>query len=237
MLNTSNDLQIVIIAGGLATRLGKLSVCQPKSMIPINGKPFMEYQLKMLKANGFKRVLICLGHLGSQIEEYFGTGKDFGLDIYYSYEEKPLGTAGALKNAESMLDDIFYTIYGDSFISLNFSEALRLFKSNNKRALMTVYKNNNCYSPSNTTVKDNLVIKYDKLNSLFEMNYIEYGVNIFRKDVLAEIPSSTFCDLGSLFNFLIDKRELLAFEVKERFYEIGSIPGLEDFRKLVNTAK
>ncbi len=111
-----DDTQIVVLAGGMATRLGDLTRNTPKSMVKINGKPFLEYQLEMFKRSGFNRVLVCLGHLGKQIESYFGDGSRFAIDIKYSYEDKPLGTAGALKTAGPLLDERFFTIYGDSYL-------------------------------------------------------------------------------------------------------------------------
>ncbi len=113
--------QMVVLAGGLATRLGELTSNQPKSMLKIEGKPFLQYQLELFKQNGISRVLLCLGHFGEQIEDYFGNGSRFGMDIKYSYEKKPLCTAGAIKNAAPLLDDEFFTIYGDSYVFADFA--------------------------------------------------------------------------------------------------------------------
>jgi len=228
-----DNAQIVVLAGGLATRLAHLTQNQPKSMVNINGKPFLQYQLELFKKNGITRVLICLGHLGEQIESYFENGSRFGIDITYSYENKPLGTAGALKNAERLLDDRFFTIYGDSYVSLDFSDVWGYFQSRNKLALMTVYKNNNLFDTSNTVIRDSLVLKYNKHEKAADMNYIEYGVNIFRKDVLSGIPEDRFYELGDVFTPLIEDEQLLAYEVTERFYEIGSLNGLTDFKTYI----
>ncbi|HAS04777.1 MAG TPA: nucleotidyl transferase [Dehalococcoidia bacterium] len=233
MYYAMDNAQIVVLAGGLATRLGSLTQNQPKSMLNIHGKPFLQYQLELFKKNGITRVLLCLGHLGEQIESYFGDGSHLGIDIFYSYENKPLGTAGALKNAERFLDDKFFTIYGDSYVSLHFSDVWRYFLSNNKPALMTVYKNNNLYNASNTIIKDSLVLKYNKRKKTADMAYIEYGVNIFCKEILSEIPPDSFFELGDVFTSLIADKQLLAYEVKERFFEIGSLKGIEDFKKMV----
>jgi len=225
--------QIVVLAGGLATRLGELSKNQPKSLIKINNKPFLQYQLELFKRNGINRVILCLGHLGEQIESYFGTGSRFGMDIKYSYENKPLSTAGAIKNAEPMLEDDFFTIYGDSYVFLDFADIYKYFHDKKKLALMTVYKNNNLYDASNTVIRDGLVIKYNKRQKTSGMHYIEYGVNLFRKDILDIIPEDSYYELGEVFNSLIIDEELIAYEAKERFYEIGSLNGLADFKKYI----
>lgn len=226
-------MQVAILAGGLATRLGDLTRNQPKSMLNIRGKTFLEYQLELLRKGGIKNVVLCLGYLGDQIEMYFGSGRKHGVNIKYSFEDRLLGTAGALKKAEQLLDDVFFTMYGDSYLFLDFSLAMRYFKPQNKLALMTVYKNYDRYDRSNTVVAGNLVKKFSKKEKPEDMVYIEYGANIFRKEVLEMIPENQFYSLDDLFPILIDKEELIAFEVKERFYEIGSPQGLKEFENFI----
>lgn len=230
-------MQVAILAGGLATRLGDLTRNQPKSTLKIRGKTFMEYQFELLRRAGIKNIVLCIGYMGEQIESYFGDGKRFGVNIDYSYEGKPLGTAGALKKAESMLGDPFFTMYGDSYLSLDFPAAMQYFKSQNKPALMTVYKNYDRYDRSNTVIEGNLVKKFSKKERTEDMVYIEYGANIFRKEALRLIPKNQSCSLDDLFLMLIEKEELLAYEVEERFYEIGSLSGLKEFEEFVRSLK
>ena len=231
------DMQVAILAGGLATRLGDLTRNQPKSMVEVRGKSFLEYQLELLKKDGIKNIVLCIGYMGEQIESYFGDGKRFGVNIDYSYEERPLGTAGALKKAEDLLDDVFFTMYGDSYLSLDFPAAMQYFKFQNKPALMTVYKNYDRYDRSNTAIEGNLVKKFSKKERTEDMVYIEYGANIFRKEALRLIPENQPCSLDDLFPILIEQRELLAYEVEERFYEIGSLQGLKEFEEFVRSLK
>ena len=101
---------------------------------------------------------------------------------------------------------------------------------------MTVYKNYDQYDRSNTVVDGNLVTKFSKKERTQDTVYIEYGVNIFRKEVLKMIPENQFYPLEHLFPRLIEPEELLAFEVKERFYEIGSPQGLKDFENYIKRA-
>jgi len=223
------DMQVVILAGGLATRLGHLTRDKPKSMVEVQGKPFLEYQLGLLRKNKVQDIVICIGHMGEQIERYFGNGMKYGVNIRYSLEDKPLGTAGALKKAEQLLDDVFFTMYGDSYLFVDFGLAMRYFESQGKLALMTVYRNCDRYDRSNVVIKGNLVRKFSKQEKTTDMVYIEYGANIFSKEVLEMIPQNQFYSLDELFPALIDKEELLAFEVKQRFYEIGSLQGLKEF--------
>jgi len=225
------DMQIAILAGGLATRLGDLTRNQPKSMLKIRGETFLEHQLELLRRGGIKNIVLCIGHMGEQIERHFGNGREYGVDIEYSIEDKLLGTAGALKKAEALLNDTFFTMYGDSYLFLDFSAAMRYFKSQNKLALMTVYKNCDRYDRSNTVVEGNLVKKFSKKERTEDMVYIEYGANVFKKEALKMVPENQYYSLDDLFPRLIEMKELLALEVKERFYEVGSPQGLREFEE------
>ena len=224
-------MQVAILAGGLATRLGALTKQRPKSMVTVRGKPFLEYQLELLRTAGIEDIVMCIGHLGEQIERQFGNGRKHGVRIEYSFDDSPLGTAGALKKAEALLNDTFFTMYGDSYLFVDFTTIMSDFKSQNKLALMTVYRNCDQYATSNTVVERGLVKRFSKKEKTEDMVYIEYGVNIFKKEALKLIPESQFYSLDDLFPKLIEKKELLAFEVKERFYEIGSLQGLKEFEE------
>jgi len=226
-------MQMAILAGGLATRLGDLTKDQPKSMVQISGKSFLEYQLDLLKRQAVRDIILCTGRFKEQIENYFRDGREFGVNMKYSREDKLLGTAGALKKAESLLNDVFFTMYGDSYLFLDFNRVMSYFESRNKLALMTVYKNYDRYDRSNTVVEGNLVKKFSKKEKTKDMVYIEYGANIFKKEILRMIPENQFYSLDDLFPRLIEMEELLAFEVGERFYEIGSPQGLREFEEYI----
>jgi N-acetyl-alpha-D-muramate 1-phosphate uridylyltransferase len=226
-------MQTVILAGGLATRLGELSKERPKSMILVEGEPFLAHQLRSLRMNGIQDIVLCVGHMKEQIIDYFGDGYNYDVKIAYSCEDRLLGTAGALKKAEPLLADVFYTIYGDSYLSLDFQGAMDYFLNHQKPALMTVYRNSDRYDLSNTAVEGSMVIRYDKKDRA-DLSYIDYGANIFRKTVLELIPENGFYSMEDLFRQLVDSRELLAFEVKERFYEVGSPQGLKEFADYIS---
>ena len=230
-------MQVAILAGGLATRLGDLARNQPKSMVEVKGRPFLEYQLELLKVAGIENIVLCIGHMGEQIERHFENGRKYGVNIEYSLEDKPLGTAGALRKAEHLLDSVFFTMYGDSYLSMDFSLVMSYFTSQNRLALMTVYQNYDQYGRSNAVVEGNVVKKFSKKGKTQDMVYIEYGANIFRREVLKMAPENQTYSLDELFPRLIEMDELLAFEVKERFYEIGSPEGLEDFRQYIKGVK
>jgi len=226
-------MQIVILCGGLATRLYPLTKKIPKSMVKVGKKPFLELQLELIKKNGIVDIVLCIGYKGKQIKDYFGDGKKWGLKIKYSRDgKKLLGTGGALKKAEPLLEDVFLVMWGDSYLPFNFQRAIDFFKKNDKLALMTVYKNENRIEPSNVEIRGNLVKAYSKKRKTKNMKYIDYGLSIFKKEVLKYIPKNKFYDLSKLNQLLIRKKQLLAFPVKRRFYQIGNFVGLEEFKRV-----
>lgn len=232
-----NNIQIVILAGGLATRLGSLTKNKPKALVEIHGKPFLAYQLELLKASGITNIVLCIGHLGTQIRNAFGDGNKYGVRLRYSLEEKPLGTAGALKNAESLLNNIFFVMYGDSYLSLDFKKVWSYFMAQDGLGLATVYKNWDMYDRSNMIIDGNKVIKYSKSEKTGDMVYIDYGASILRKEALQLVPENSTYDMEELYGRLIAQGELLAYEVDNRFYEIGSPQGLKDFEEFAEEIK
>lgn len=223
---------MVILCGGLATRLGDLAKTIPKSMMDIEGKPFLEHQIENLKKHSIKDIVLCAGHLSEKIEEYFGDGSKFGINIQYSYDgDKPLGPIGAVKNAEPLLEDEFFIMYGDSYLSVDFQKAYSFFNQNDKQGLMVVYKNNDKYDKSNLKIKNNMVASYGEEGS----DYIDYGTSLLNKKTLDIIPKNTMCSTGEFFKKLIKDQELLAFETKERFYHIGNPEALEELRSFIRS--
>ena len=166
-------MQVAILAGGLATRLRPITETIPKSMVLIEGKPFLEYQIEFLKQAGMTDLVLCVGYLSEKIEQYFGDGHKFGVTIQYVHDgDRLLGTAGALKRAEPRLQETFFVMYGDSYIFLDFQGAYEQFKKSGKTALMVVYKNNNLYDKSNIAIENGMISRYDKTNSTGDLNIL-----------------------------------------------------------------
>ena len=229
--------QIVILAGGLGSRLGKLTIKTPKALIKINKKPFIDYQLKYLSNQGFKNVLICVGYLGYKIKKYVGNGKKFKLNIKFSTENsKLLGTAGCIRKAKSLLDENFFIIYGDTFLPVNFKNIQKNFKKKNSNAMITILKNNNNLDKSNVYLNGNKIL-YKKNSKLKKMNYVEYGASIFNKKLFLQKKYKKYNDLSDLFNVLSKKSKLDYLIVKKRFYEIGSVIGLKETKKYLSSKK
>jgi len=231
-------LQIAILAGGYGTRLRPLTDKIPKVMIPICGKPFLEHQLNLLRRYGVKDIILCVGYLGEKIKEYLGDGRKFGVNIKYSEEKETLlTTAGAIKNAEDLLKDVFFVTYGDAYLILDYQRIMDHFLKFDKLGLMVVYKNFDRYNRSNVVVEGDLVKVYNKKERFPGMVYIDFGVSVLRKKALSLIPKGKVMDLEQFYQELIRRKELLAFETYQRFYEIGSKRGLEEFKELMNSGQ
>jgi MurNAc alpha-1-phosphate uridylyltransferase len=226
-------MQIVVLAGGLGTRLKPLTEQIPKSLIPVNGRPFLAYQLELFKRSGIRDVVLCVGHLGDQIRTYLGDGNGLGVDIRYSDEgDQLLGTAGAIRNAERFLADEFFLTYGDSYLLLDYQAVMDRFRQGDKLGLMVVYRNRNHLDRSNVIVDGGLIKVYDKEGRTPGMEYINYGISVLRKEAIGLIPSDRPCTQEEFYQLLIGQQQLLAFETRQRFYEIGSPQGLDEFRRL-----
>ena len=224
---------MVILSGGLGTRMRLLTKRVPKSMIMVRDKPFLWYQLELLKKHQIYNIVLCAGYLGNQIKEYFKDGKEMGLNIQYSEEKELLGTAGALKKAEPLLNEEFFVMNGDSYLMFDYAQIMSFFKKRNRLALMVVYKNFNQFETSNVITNGELVKLYDRSKRSSQMIHVDAGLYIFRRQVAADIPANFKILLDEIFAQLIEQNELLAFETSQRFYEIGSPGGLKEFGKLM----
>ncbi len=227
-------MQMVILSGGLATRMRPLTLKLPKSMLQIKGRPFLEYQLELLKEYEIKDILLCVGYKGELIKDHFGDGRKFGVNLSYSFDgDKLLGTAGALKKAYKLLGENFFLMYGDSFLPYDYQKIEESFKRSNKLSLMVAYKNQNRFDKSNILISEGLIKLYDKTLRGENLEYVDAGLSILKKEVLNLVPEEEPYDLEELYRTLISEEEMTAFEVKQRFYQIGSFEGLEEFKNLV----
>jgi N-acetyl-alpha-D-muramate 1-phosphate uridylyltransferase len=222
-------LPIAILAGGLATRLRPVTTTIPKALVPVAGEPFIGRQLRQLRAEGVTRVVVCTGYLGDQIEEYVGTGRSFGVEVAYSPDGPALlGTGGALRQALPLLGDAFFVLYGDSYLPCDFAAVERAWDASGAAALMTVLRNTGRWDRSNVLFREGRVVEYNKSTPRPEMDHIDYGLSVLSSVAVRDHPALGAFDLADLFHRLSTTGRLGAFEVTERFYEIGSPEGLRD---------
>jgi N-acetyl-alpha-D-muramate 1-phosphate uridylyltransferase len=222
-------LPVVILSGGLATRLYPSTLTVPKALILVNGRPFIDHQLSILKEKGVSHVILCIGNLGSLIEEFVGDGSQWGMQVQYSHDgDVLLGTGGAIKKATPLLPDSFIIMYGDSYLDIDFKLVVKEFYAQKRPVLMTVYRNRNELDISNILMKDGRILKYDKKDRDPAMEYIDYGLIIIRKEVFDQYPSNERFDLALVLSQLVDAGLVASYEVEKRFHEIGSAQGIKD---------
>jgi NDP-sugar pyrophosphorylase family protein len=228
------SLPVVILAGGLATRLRPLTDKIPKSLVEVAGRPFLEHQITLLRKNGISEIFLCVGYLGEMIEELFGNGEQFGIQIIYSYDgDKLLGTGGAIKKVLPMLPEDFFVLYGDSYLPIDYQAVATHFRASGKPALMTVFRNNDAWDRSNVWFEEGNIRRYSKTERLPQMRYIDYGLTACNQPIFENYPADEPFDLAIVLEKLSQRGELAGYEVHQRFYEVGSHEGLEDLDRLL----
>jgi NDP-sugar pyrophosphorylase family protein len=224
-------MQLVVLAGGLGTRLGTIASGIPKSLVPVAGRPFVEHQLEMFRRQNLDRILFCTGHLGEMIESHIGDGSRFGVSASYSKEapERLLGTGGALVNALPQLAEEFLVVYGDSYLPADFTAFIQWSRQSGFPAVMSVFRNDGQWDKSNVRINGSEVVFYSKKAAAGECDCIDYGLSYFKKTVIeAHSGTPPPLDLGVVQEQLVAGRSLGAFEVRERFYEVGKPEGVEE---------
>lgn len=227
-------IPVVILAGGLATRLYPKTHTIPKSLIQINGRPFIEHQLKLLKEKGVSQVVICIGHLGDQIKQFVKDGSQYELNVQYSYDgDLLLGTGGAIKKAMDILPDVFMILYGDSYLDINYKSVVDKFEFDKLPVMMTVYRNYNVLDVSNILMKEGKIVRYNKDNINSEMEYIDFGLIVVNKYIFDLYPSNEPFELSLVLSRAVDEGKVSAYEVKQRFFEIGSSQGIKETEEYI----
>lgn len=228
------DWPAAILAGGLAKRLRPITETIPKALVEVAGKPFLAHQLRLLHGAGVRKVVLCVGYRGDMIEEEFGDGVAFGIELKYSFDGRHLlGTGGAIKKALPFLGERFLVLYGDSYLPIDYGAPACAFARSGKPGLMTVFKNENRWEPSNVWFEADEIRQYDKCNLRPEMKHIDYGLGFLRPAALTNRPDGVPFDLADLYQDLVRERQLAGYEVEHRFYEIGSPQGLAELDSLL----
>jgi len=226
-------VQAVILAGGLGTRLRPLTEVVPKPMVRVRGRPFLEYMVEYLAAQGFRDVLILVGYRGHCVRDHFGDGRAFGVSIQYAWEQTPLGTGGALRAAMRQLEDTFLLLYGDSYLPIDYRTLANEFRRSGLPAMVVAYDNR----AIDTGVQNNIALDgigrvtcYRKGFCSSDLQYVEAGVLCLTRDVISAIPAGTVVSLEQeIFPSLIGQRRLGCTVTTQRFFDIGTPARLSEF--------
>jgi N-acetyl-alpha-D-muramate 1-phosphate uridylyltransferase len=230
-----NLLPVAILAGGLATRLRPLTDHVPKSLLRVAGRPFIFHQLELLREQGVGRVVLCLGHMGERIRAAVEASLAPGLAVSYSFDgARVLGTGGALRQALPLLGEEWFVLNGDSYPSCSLRQLQAAYRAAQRPALMAVMRNDNRWDRSNVLFSDGRLLAYDKRAPRPDMSHIDFGVSVLSRPVFAPYGHADILDLADILHDLSLRDELAAFEVAERFYEIGSVQGLKDTEEFLS---
>jgi len=220
-------MKAVILAGGLGKRLREVVRDKPKSMAPVLGKPFLQYQIEQLKKYNIIEIVLCVGYLANQIKSYFQDGTKFGVNIRYAEEKNPLGTAGALKNARNYLEnETFLVLNGDSYSGVDFLKFIQFHRE--KRGKGTILLAGVCQAEDYGLVKldeDNRITGFfEKPGKTCSGSIINAGVYLLEPQVLNYIPERRQISLErEIFPHLLKKKvPLFGYLTSDYFIDIGT---------------
>jgi NDP-sugar pyrophosphorylase family protein len=229
----ADPLQVVVLAGGLGTRMRSLTGDRPKALVEVAGRPFVDHQLAWLAQEGVREVVLCVGYRGDLLREFVDDGGRWGLEVAYVDEGSDLrGTGGALRLAHEAgaLAASFAVLYGDSYLPIALPPVWAAFRASGLPALMTVFRNRDRWDASNARYADGRVTLYSKRGDpATGLEWIDYGLSVLSASVVAErISPGGSTDLADVFHDLSRAGHLAGYEVAERFYEVGSPEGLRE---------
>ena len=214
-------MKAVILAGGLGTRLRPYTKSLPKPMLPLGGKPILEYEIEWARKNGIKEIVLCVSYLRNKIEDYFGDGKKFGVKIEYAVSKKPLATAGQLKTAEKFIDNTFVCLYGDSIYNFSLRNMIKHHNKSKANVTMSLfdYKFNLRYGMIDTKKSGQVTAWNEKPEFSAKINI---GCYVMEPEVLKLIPKNKEYGMDNVIRkVLSSKKKVSSIISKKGFIDIG----------------
>lgn len=216
-------MQAVILAGGLGTRLKPFTDNMPKPMMPILGKPFLEYLINQLKSAEIEDILILLGYLPEKVVDYFGSGEKWGVRITYDITPVDFDTGARIDAAKDKLENTFLLMYCDNFCPIDIKRAMKQFESSQAEVQITAYSNRFHYTKNNLIVeKNNQVSLYDKKRQSENLNAVDIGYAFVKKNVLSSLVSENVNFEQCIYPKLAEKGKLYVYMTEHRYVSIGS---------------
>jgi dTDP-glucose pyrophosphorylase len=222
------DEWVVIMAGGLGSRLGELTRDIPKPMLPMGGRPMLENIIDNFKEFGFHKFILCVNYKAEIIENHFGNGNAFGIQVKYTHEKKRMGTAGPLSLIDFEISENLFVVNGDLITSLDFNDFLEFHLKHNSDATMCVksYANEIPFACIDADYNNNLLQIVEKPSFNYHINA---GMYIVTKELVEKVPKDTFYDMPTLFEeALNDGKSVKVFRMDDYWLDIGKP---DDYRK------
>lgn len=218
--------QAVILAGGLGTRMHPFTLHHPKPMYPFNGIPFIDYLIRQVRDFGIKKILLLLGYMPEQIQEYLGNGEKYGLEIMYDVTPVEYDTGNRLKAAEQKLCTEFLLMYCDNYCPIDYERLYADFCKNEAEIQISVYANKDNYTKNNLKLDANgKVLCYDKTRTTEGLQGVDIGYVIVRKRTLDYLKKDTAVTANFekiVYEQMVQKGKLFATLTEHRYYSVGS---------------
>lgn len=215
--------QAVILAGGQGVEMRPLTYEVPKALIPVGGKPVVEYALESLRDSGVRDIIIAIGHLGEKIKEALGNGSKYGVRLTYSEEGKDLGSAGALKHARGLLHtEPFVVMNGDILADINLNEVVGFHKDKDYMATMVLTVTPDVHGYGMVQMRGERVVKFLKKDSEESSQLVNAGVYVFNENVMDTIENSGVRDFEDLFPILAEEGQLAGFIFEGHWFEVST---------------
>jgi histidinol-phosphate phosphatase family protein len=216
--------QAVILAGGRGTRMRPITNDRPKPMVPILGRPFLEYQIEQLRDQGFERILMLLGYLPEVVMNHFGDGRRWGVRIEYSVTEPDQLTSSRVATARHMIDPCFLLLYCDNYWPMQMQRLWARFRVAGKPGLITVYSNKDGYSRGSVLLdKDGNVQVFDRLRTTPGLQEVEISYAILTDLALDLLPEQDTLFEEAIYTPLAQQGRLASFVSDHRYYSVGSL--------------
>lgn len=224
--NTNKRNRVILMAGGLGTRLRPLTEDTPKPMLKVGNKPILETIIKNFASHGFVNITISINYKGEIIKDYFKDGSEFGVDIEYIEENTRLGTAGALSLLSNIPNEPFFVMNADLLTDVNFSHLLDFHTFANANATMCVREYDYQIPYGVVETNEDCIVNIEE--KPIKKFFVNAGIYVLSPNVFEFIPKNEFFDMPSLFNILIGKnKKILSFPIHEYWLDIGRMSDFE----------
>lgn len=224
-------MQILILAGGLGTRLKDIVSDRPKPMALVNDIPFLQYIINNLKRQNLCDIILAVGYMHDKIKDYFNDGKDFGVSIQYAIEDRLLGTGGAIKNAENLYKgNQIMVLNADTYFNINYAEMIKFHNDKNAKLTIALTKTNDAQRYGKVELDDSKkVISFSEKSNVPTSNYVNGGIYIMNHEAISLIePHKNASFEKEVIPKILKKYDIYGFESNGYFIDIG-IP--DDYKK------
>ena len=212
--------RVILMVGGLGTRLRPLTQDTPKPMLKVGNKPILQTIVEKFAEYGFVNITMCVNFNASIIRDYFGDGKEFGVNIYYVLEEKRMGTAGALSLLKERPSEPFFVMNGDLLTNVNFEHISNYHMLNKATATMCVREYDYEVPYGVVKMNDNKIIEIAE--KPVQKFFVSAGIYMLSPEILDLIPKNEFYDMPTLFEKLIKlSKNVISFPIREYWLDIG----------------